>query len=109
MIHHPQRDLCNAYGEFLDFDTVELVYVNLGQLRRIEPSVSIKLNEHLGFERAQLTIGYDKKVAAATCRIETANVGELFLELIARILDPLACGLDVVDADAWTGALASRC
>ncbi len=40
MVDQPQRDLGNLRGEFLDFDTVELIDVELDGLVDVEESAS---------------------------------------------------------------------
>ena len=78
VIHHPQCDFGNVRRKFSQLNPVELIHIdNRKQLRQnIELTMGTNLLEHLDFQRPQLAVGNDEKIAAAAGRIEKAQLTE---------------------------------
>ena len=70
------------HREFLDFDAVELVDVDLndsGDVERLLAAV-VQCAQHLQFEAAQFAVRDHQEIAAAACRVEKFQTGELGVE-----------------------------
>ena len=88
MVHHPQRGLGYADRELPDLDTVELVHVDTREESDVEYILGasacsgVNLTDDLDFKQAQLAVGDDEEIAAATGRVEESQLPQFFLESV---------------------------
>src|SRR5487761_222879 len=92
VVHEPHGNFGDSRGPFANLDSVEGVHVHEGELRNIELRLIARKEqlEDFDFQEAQLAIGDNEKVAAATGGIKEAEPGELLME--ASQLSPAVLG-----------------
>ena len=84
MVGEPERGLGDEGGELLQFDAVELVDVDAGDVADVEVEgelLAVVGAEEIEFEGAEFAVGDDEKIAAAAGGIEETQRRELLVKL----------------------------
>src|SRR6266478_3802085 len=83
VVEQPQRNACNFHRPRADLDSIKLIDIDTDEFANIEDAglAGMKFAQEIEFQQTQLAISENKKVPAATRRIEHVQAAKLCVKL----------------------------